>query len=137
MQFNQNIDDLPPLSTMVFLPEHHGIFYQKDGKLMKLDLREFTNCEMKMRSSIIEGRNSIEMLSKISKDSFMIYSGDKCLRKVIFEDNFSRERVTILGFSCPYCLQCFSTRQMLVRDHMNRHLGPVSCDTCEVDMIRK
>ena len=133
-QFNHNIDALPPLSTMAFIPEHQGIIYQKDGKIMKLDLMEFSNSEMKMRSSNIEGRNTIVGLFKILNDSFVVFSGDNCLRKVSLEDY---KKVTIMGFCCPYCLQLFSTRQMLYRDHIHRHMGPVSCDTCEVDFIRK
>ena len=83
---------------MVFLWDHNCVVYVKNDKLMKLDLLKIQNTHMKLRSSKIEGLNTILQVFKSSESSFTFFTKDYCVKLISFNEENYREKTEILGF---------------------------------------
>ena len=118
------------LNTMINV--RNGLLYTVEQKIFNLDFEKFTNSEMKFRASKFADRNLTNLLVKMSKNGILGLSADHCLRYFDFEKESSLKKTSVLGFVCPYCLSVFSSFIALNQNHLDVHLGPVSCQKCKV-----
>ena len=65
---------------MLYVEAQNSFFYVKESKVFRLDLNEFTNFEMKLRSSKCENSMKIIQISKIRCDTIIIYCKDFCIK---------------------------------------------------------
>ena len=118
------------MNTMINVPS--GLLYTLEKKIFKLDYENFSNSEMKFRSSKLEFRNQTTSLSQMSNNGVLSLSMDHCLRYVHLEKEISLKKTQVLDFLCPYCLSIFSSSIALVQNHFDVHLGPISCHKCNL-----
>ena len=124
---------------MVYVEAQNSFFYVKDDKVFRLDLNEFTNTEMKLRSSKCKNSMKIIQISKIRCDTIIIYCKDYSMKFNFMGTNLNMKNTHKMGFLCPYCLQHFGQKvnSDVINAHIDKHCGPVSCPSCKVDLIKR
>ena len=131
LQVTGTIRLLPPLAKYLFI-EQKKLLFIESSNMFRIDLTQNTNDRIQVKSSKDINGQKIISLVQIEDSTLLIYCEDLSLKSFKILENGKSQNWTILGYLCPYCLTVCSSRIALFKEHMDVHLGPIQCTSCQV-----
>ena len=122
------------LDKIEFILNEDGFtgFSLKSNQIFQFDLKTNTFDEILFRNSELKYGNKVEDIEKVGADFLLAWTGDFGLKMLGMRDKGKSASCHTVGYLCPYCLKVFQSHKALFKEHLNMHVGPVVCDSCQV-----